>query len=88
VIQTVRPGDSANIICSATGDGPIRIEWTAVGRALPGSATATEGYLTFRRISVDDAGKYLCTATSHVGQAEATAEVIVMGKFSLDFGKS
>lgn len=80
--QVVRPGDNAYTICSATGDGPITIEWSAIDRQLPTSATVNRGYLQFRAISVNDAGKYLCKAVNNAGQAEAIAEVIVVGKLS------
>lgn len=79
--QVVRPGDNANIICSATGDGPMTIAWSAVGRSLPYSATSREGFLQFRTISVDDAGKYLCKASNQAGEAEAVAEVLVLSKY-------
>lgn len=78
--QEVKPGDDANIMCSATGEGPIEISWNAVGRNLPRSATAHDGYLLFRRISIADQGKYVCMATSPYGTAEATAEVLVVGE--------
>lgn len=83
--QVVRPGENANIICTATGDGPMTIAWTAVDRPLPYSASSREGFLQFRTISVDDAGKYLCTAANDVGQAEAVAEVLVLGMYFFFF---
>lgn len=78
--QVVRPGDNVYTICSATGDEPITIEWSGIGRNLPRSATVSAGLLRFSAISVDDAGRYLCRAVNNAGEAEATAEVIVVGK--------
>lgn len=78
--QVVRLGDSAYTTCSATGDEPITIEWSAVNRRLPDSAYVNGGVLNFRSISVQDAGKYLCRAVNYAGEAEAIAEVEVLGK--------
>jgi hypothetical protein len=43
--QVVRPGDNAFIHCTATGDLPIDIQWTALGRDLPHTVTVTQGML-------------------------------------------
>nr|CAD7571475.1 unnamed protein product [Timema californicum] len=75
--QVVRPGDNAYITCSATGDQPIDIVWTAEGRALPPSVSINQGLLQFRGIAVSDAGRYVCRARNSEGEAEAVAEVIV-----------
>lgn len=79
--QVVRPGVDAFITCSATGDEPISIEWSAVDRRLPPSSYYHDGVLNFRSISTEDAGRYLCRARNSVGEAEAIAEVIVIGKY-------
>ena len=56
--QIVRQGDSARIICTATGDQPIQIQWAKQGQPyLPRSVTARGGQLAFQRISLDDQGK-------------------------------
>ncbi|XP_069692113.1 basement membrane-specific heparan sulfate proteoglycan core protein isoform X26 [Periplaneta americana] len=75
--QVVRPGDDAYITCTATGDQPIEIQWSAMGRDLPRSVTASQGLLQFRGIAVSDAGRYLCHARNSAGEAEAVAEVVV-----------
>lgn len=43
------------------------------------------GYLTFNGITVDDAGRYLCTAVNAAGKAEGVAEVVVNGNSELLF---
>lgn len=84
--QVVRLGENAYTTCSATGDEPITIEWSAVNRRLPESAYVNGGVLNFRSISVQDAGKYLCRAVNYAGEADAIAEVIVLGNiFGLSF---
>lgn len=77
--QVVRPGDNAFIHCSATGDQPITIEWSAIGRTMPVTSYVRDGYLTFNRIQVADEGKYRCRATNSAGEADGVAEVIVQG---------
>lgn len=37
--------------------------------------------LIFHEIEVEDAGQYECFARNYVGQATATAEVVVSGKY-------
>jgi hypothetical protein len=83
----VRPGEDATIQCSATGDQPIRLEWSKEGQPyLPRSVFASEGRLEFRRISSDDQGRYTCTGSNQIGTSEATAEVIVSSKWHSFFG--
>lgn len=78
--QTVGPGESPAIICTATGDQPLTIEWEAIGRPLPYSVSNNRGVLQFHGITYADAGKYVCKAMNDAGTAEAVAEVLVSGK--------
>ncbi|XP_072758577.1 basement membrane-specific heparan sulfate proteoglycan core protein isoform X6 [Anoplolepis gracilipes] len=75
--QTVGPGENPSIICTATGDEPLHIEWEAIGRPLPYSVSHSRGILQFHGITYSDAGKYVCKATNGAGTAEAVAEVLV-----------
>lgn len=75
--QTVAPGESPSIVCTATGDQPLRIQWASIGRQLPSSVTDDNGVLRFHGITYNDAGKYVCKATNNAGTAEAVAEVLV-----------
>ncbi|XP_014478060.1 PREDICTED: basement membrane-specific heparan sulfate proteoglycan core protein isoform X5 [Dinoponera quadriceps] len=75
--QTVGPGENPSIVCTATGDEPLHIEWEAIGRSLPYSVTHHNGVLQFHGITYSDAGKYVCKATNGAGTAEAVAEVSV-----------
>ena len=43
----------------------------------PHSVRREEGLLRFPRITVSDAGRYICTASNHAGTATAVAEVLV-----------
>lgn len=78
--QVVRPGDNAHISCTTTGDQPIDIRWSAMGRQLPLSVQTRGGQLQFYGIQASDAGRYICTAKNLAGEADAVAEVIVNGK--------
>ncbi|XP_076180736.1 terribly reduced optic lobes isoform X6 [Ptiloglossa arizonensis] len=75
--QTVGPGENPSIVCSASGDEPMTIEWAAIGRSLPNSVSRNRGTLQFHGITYSDAGKYVCKATNDAGTAEAVAEVLV-----------
>ncbi|XP_034945971.1 basement membrane-specific heparan sulfate proteoglycan core protein isoform X4 [Chelonus insularis] len=84
--QVVAPGESPSIICTATGDQPLKIEWVALGRSLPHTVSHHQGVLRFHGITYADAGKYVCKATNDAGTAEAVAEVLVNENTYEDFG--
>ncbi|XP_028137681.2 basement membrane-specific heparan sulfate proteoglycan core protein isoform X7 [Diabrotica virgifera virgifera] len=75
--QVVHPGEHAYINCSATGDQPIDISWSPIGRDMPRTVYTRDGYIRFNSIQMQDAGRYLCVATNRAGKAEAVADVIV-----------
>ncbi|XP_057651520.1 basement membrane-specific heparan sulfate proteoglycan core protein-like isoform X5 [Diorhabda carinulata] len=75
--QVVHPGEHAYINCSASGDQPIEISWSPMGRDMPNSVYTRDGYIRFNNIQLQDAGRYLCTAINRAGKAEAVADVIV-----------
>ncbi|XP_063983584.1 basement membrane-specific heparan sulfate proteoglycan core protein-like isoform X16 [Diachasmimorpha longicaudata] len=84
--QTVAPGESPSIVCTATGDQPLTIQWSSIGRQLPSSVTDDNGVLRFHGITYTDAGKYVCKATNSAGTAEAVAEVLVNAEIYRDPG--
>ena len=56
ITQVVRPGDNAYITCTATGDQPISIYWSAVGaNQLPKSVSVNRGILQVRIINQTEA---------------------------------
>ena len=80
--QVVRPGEDATILCTATGDAPIQIQWAKLGQPyLPRSVISRGGRLEFRGISSEDQGRYTCSARNQVGSFDATAEVVVSSKW-------
>ena len=69
---TIRPGNvsliagaSLTIHCSATGDPQPVISWKRLGAQLPdGWNQWSNGSLTMRNVTHEDAGIYMCVATS------------------------
>ena len=58
-------GDTLTLNCSATGDPRPVISWKRQGAALPvGRSHRTNDALIIRDMSEEDAGNYICVATS------------------------
>lgn len=77
----VRTGDNVVILCNATGEEPLQVTWHLEGgRYLPSGVRESGRYLQFPGITVDNAGKYFCTASNIHGNATKVAEVIVKRK--------
>ncbi|XP_031635070.1 basement membrane-specific heparan sulfate proteoglycan core protein isoform X6 [Contarinia nasturtii] len=75
---TVRSGEQVYILCNATGDGPIHVEWHSEDhRPLPSNVRIVGNYLEFFQITPKNAGRYYCSATNPNGNVTKAAEVIV-----------
>ena len=74
---SVVTGDTLTLNCSATGDPRPVISWKRQGAALPvGRSHRTNDALIIRDMSEEDAGNYICVATSSgVFQIEAISYV-------------
>ena len=72
-------GDTLTLNCSATGDPPPVISWTRQGAALPvGRSDRRNDALILRDFKEEDAGNYICVATSAgVFHIEAMSDVEV-----------
>ena len=72
-------GDTLTLNCSATGDPRPVISWKRQGAALPvGRIYGKEGALILRDLRREDAGNYICVATSAgVSDIEAISDVRV-----------
>ena len=58
-------GDTLTLNCSATGDRRLVISWKRQGAALPvGRSHSTNNALVLRDLKEEDAGNYICVATS------------------------
>ncbi len=70
---SVSSGDSLTLNCSATGEPLPVISWKRLGAQLPvGRSHVLNGVLTLRNAKEEDAGTYICVATS-AGVFEKTA---------------
>ena len=72
-------GDTLTLNCSATGDPQPVISWKRQGAALPvGRVQGNEGALILRDLRREDAGNYICVATSAgVSNIETVSDVRV-----------
>ena len=62
---SARTGDTLTLNCSATGDPRPVISWKRQGAALPvGRSHRTNDALVIRDLKEEDAGNYICVATS------------------------
>lgn len=74
----VRTGDNVVILCNATGEDPLKVTWHLEGgRYLPAGVRESGRYLQFPGITIENAGRYFCTASNEHGNATKVAEVIV-----------
>lgn len=78
----VRSGETVTIICNATGEQPIRVQWHGEnGQHLPDRTRVSGQYLQFTQITQEDAGRYYCSASNRHGNVTKVAEVIVNSKY-------
>ena len=61
------------------GFPPANVEWSKLGGMLPAEHQVRDGMLRLTRVSREDAGDYVCTATSRAGRVESTATLVVSG---------
>ncbi|XP_048238836.1 basement membrane-specific heparan sulfate proteoglycan core protein-like isoform X2 [Haliotis rufescens] len=74
----VREGREAVFECQVTGSTSSVVRWSRAGdRPLPLSANQLNGRLSFRGVTQEDAGDYICTATSTSGSYTSTARLQV-----------
>ncbi|XP_052832935.1 basement membrane-specific heparan sulfate proteoglycan core protein isoform X4 [Octopus bimaculoides] len=75
---TVRAGQSAKFVCDVQDGSVNTLQWTRGGRLLTDSRiTSDEGLLMINYVTLEDAGKYVCTVASLEGIATKAAELIV-----------
>lgn len=81
--MVVRSGDYVTILCDATGEQPIRVNWHMDNehQPLPQTVRVQGSTLIFNSITTSDTGRYSCTAKNVHGNITKAAEVIVNGKW-------
>uniref|UniRef100_A0A0B7ATX1 Basement membrane-specific heparan sulfate proteoglycan core protein n=1 Tax=Arion vulgaris TaxID=1028688 RepID=A0A0B7ATX1_9EUPU len=75
---STRSGQSLQLRCQPSGQGPFNIEWTKLDGQLSPQARDRDGVLEIRQVTRADAGRYRCVATSAGGSTEGFADVIVL----------
>ncbi|XP_063173518.1 basement membrane-specific heparan sulfate proteoglycan core protein isoform X2 [Candoia aspera] len=69
--QTVQAGQTARLLCSATGDPPPAIHWSKLRAPLPWQHQVVNDTLVIPRVAQQDSGQYICNATNSAGFTEA-----------------
>ncbi|XP_065348547.1 cell adhesion molecule Dscam2 isoform X2 [Cloeon dipterum] len=91
--QTMQPGPSVSLKCSAAGNPTPSIEWRLDGFTLPPTDIANRmhigqyvtvhgdviSHINISHVSVEDGGEYSCTATNRAGSAWHAARLNVYG---------
>ncbi|XP_076452135.1 basement membrane-specific heparan sulfate proteoglycan core protein-like isoform X4 [Babylonia areolata] len=81
--QTIMPGGSALFQCRVTGGTPApEISWSRVGGKEFTSTTKLmngNGVIMFERVTGEEQGGYICTATNAAGTVTLTASLVVEG---------
>nr|XP_057943826.1 roundabout homolog 1 isoform X2 [Doryrhamphus excisus] len=76
---SVRTGESAQFYCQAKGDPPPAVVWSREQGPLPNGRYLVnpDQTLQIHYLTIQDAGKYTCTAVNDVGVVSATANLLV-----------
>ncbi|XP_061904281.1 roundabout homolog 1 [Entelurus aequoreus] len=76
---SVRMGESAQFYCQAKGDPPPAVVWSREQGPLPNGRYLVnpDQTLQMHYLTMEDAGKYTCTAVNDVGVVTATAHLFV-----------
>ncbi|XP_019940841.2 roundabout homolog 4 isoform X1 [Paralichthys olivaceus] len=76
---SVRMGESAQFYCQAKGDPPPSVLWSREQGPLPNGRYLVnpDQTLQIHYVTVQDAGKYICTAVNDVGVVTASAQLQV-----------
>ncbi|XP_052285983.1 basement membrane-specific heparan sulfate proteoglycan core protein-like isoform X3 [Dreissena polymorpha] len=77
----------ASLRCDATGSPVPSVRWEKEGDQLPEQHRVQNGTLTIYNVRDEDAGRYICTASSAAGTARDYAVLHVSGGSSIDHGR-
>ncbi|XP_066603211.1 cell adhesion molecule Dscam2-like isoform X2 [Prorops nasuta] len=92
--QTMQPGPSVSLKCSATGNPTPQISWLLDGFPLPqndrlliGQYVTVYGdvisHVNITSVTPEDGGEYECTAGSRAGEAKHSARLNIYGPLSI-----
>ena len=86
---TVHEVGSASFQCSASGNPKAAIEWSKPNsQSQIRPSTVAGGKLLLKKLSVNDAGKYNCSAVNILEKVHALVQLVVNGKFCCNSGDS
>ncbi|KAG9482417.1 hypothetical protein GDO78_011222 [Eleutherodactylus coqui] len=74
-----KAGSAVQFVCGAQGSPKPIVQWSKEQGALPTGryAVTNENTLCLQRVTIQDSGKYICTARSHIGAVSAFAQLVV-----------
>jgi len=76
-------GSELTMLCSlSSGTKPVDFSWTRDGHEVPSSYFSnhpTNSSLYIKSVTVDDAGKYTCSAKNSFGEDSKTADLVITG---------
>ncbi|XP_077561118.1 cell adhesion molecule Dscam1-like [Haemaphysalis longicornis] len=89
--RQVRPGSSASLKCSASGNPLPQVTWSLDGAPVPehyhvrigdyvSSERLVHSYVNLTSVRVEDGGLYACVARNGVGRAAHSARLNVLGR--------
>ena len=82
--MTVNETKTASFQCSVSGNPKPSITWSKLdGKSETRLSTASQGKLLFPKVIGSDSGRYKCSASNILGQAQALVRLEVNGKFLL-----
>lgn len=77
-------GSVTKIHCKVQGTPPPNVHWEKEGLgsdSFPNHVTDMNGTLHFNGVTVEDKGKYICTASNSQGVINATINIDVVGTY-------
>ncbi|XP_064642804.1 basement membrane-specific heparan sulfate proteoglycan core protein-like isoform X7 [Lineus longissimus] len=87
-LREVRLGDAVTLICDVQTAGVVDISWDRPeARLSPYVVDDGRGYLDFPRTTINDAGKYRCTARSSTGTTEGFVDLVILAVPSASIGQ-
>ena len=80
--MTVNETKTASFQCSVSGNPKPSITWSKLeGKSETRLSTLSQGKLLFPKVIGSDSGRYKCSASNILGQAQALVQLEVNGKF-------
>ncbi|CAH1774180.1 unnamed protein product, partial [Owenia fusiformis] len=70
-------GQQAELRCTIAGNPPPRVRWTKASGNLPPNHSIRDGVLTIKRVQPEDAGEYICSASTQVGAVSVSVTLVI-----------